>query len=149
MIGKLPVLGFSLVTAMSSQALAHEPHGSWQHRHDGYAPAVAQVDLRYADLNRDGVVTMREALDSGRQVFRRQDRDHNRMLNRHEAGGAGFRYDDRNNDGRVSIREYQRAVRAQFMSLDRNRDGYLARYELGTGGYGYGPRASRSAGWWR
>src|SRR5262245_53888073 len=101
MIGKLPVLGFSLVTAVSSQALAHEPHGSWQqHRHDGYAPAVAQVDLRYSDLNRDGVVTMQEALESGRQVFRRQDRDNNWVLTRHEAGGPGFRSDDRNNDGR-------------------------------------------------
>jgi Ca2+-binding EF-hand superfamily protein len=145
MIGKLPVLGFSLVTAISSQALAHESHDSRQHRPSSYAPATTQVDLRGADLNRDGRVTMQEALDSGRQVFRRHDRDNNHMLTRREVSGPSFRQDDRNNDGRVSMREYQRTVRAQFASLDSNRDGYLARYELGY----RRPGMSRPAGWRR
>ncbi|HTV17543.1 MAG TPA: hypothetical protein VMG12_02700 [Polyangiaceae bacterium] len=151
MIGKLPVFGFSLVTAISSQALAHDshdPHGSWQHQQGRYqgrnVPAAADVDLRYADLDRDGRVTMREALASGRQVFRRQDRDNNSVITRREAGGPGFRQDDRNNDGRISMREYQSSVRAQFARLDTNRDGYLGRYELG-----YRPGSSRPAGWWR
>jgi len=158
MIGKLPVLGFALVTAISGQALAHDSHGPRDHRHGGYqggAPSGYQrgyegngrvdVDLRHADFNRDGWVTMQEALDSGRQVFRRNDRDNNRVLSRREAGRGGFRYDDRNNDGRVSMREYQRTVRAQFARLDSNRDGYLARHELGYGR----PGPSRAAGWWR
>jgi len=145
MIGKLPVLGFALVTAVSSQALAHESHGSWQHRQGRHAPAVAEVDLRYADHDRDGRVTMQEALSSGRQVFRRQDRDNNQVITRREAAGAGFNRDDRNNDGRVSMREYQRSVRAEFARRDTNRDGILARYELGQGR----PGASRAAGWWR
>ena len=151
MIGKLPLLGFSLVTALSSQALAHESHheaqGSWRHQQERYSPAVAEVDLRYADLNRDGRVSMREALASGRHVFDRRDRDDNDAITRREAGGTGFRRDDRNNDGRVSLREHQRAVRAQFARLDANHDGYLGRRELG---FGYGrPGSSRPAGWWR
>jgi hypothetical protein len=147
MIVKLPLLGFALVTAVSSQALAHESHGS-RHRPTGYdarTPAPVAVDLRYADLNRDGWVTMQEALDTGRQVFRRRDRDNDRVLDRREADRAGFRREDRNYDGRVSMREYQRAVRAHFARLDTNRDGYLGRYELGY----TRARAPRPAGWHR
>src|SRR5438132_787894 len=111
MIGKLPVLGFTLVTALSGTALAHEncdpgrgPAGPASYTPAGYSPAGygpagrgpsgrggyrpapapvrpveysgrAQVDLRYSDLNRDGWVTMQEAMDSGRHVFRQNDRN--------------------------------------------------------------------------
>jgi hypothetical protein len=162
MIGKLPVLGFALVTALSGSALAHEDCDS-RHGHTGpagyggYAPAAAppvhhveysgraEVDLRHADLNRDGWVTLSEALDSGRQVFWRIDRDNDRVLSRYELGHPGARRGDRNRDGRVTLREYQRSVRARFSSLDDNRDGVLARYELGL----EPRRGTRSAGWWR
>ena len=170
MIGKLPVLGFALVTALSSQALAREPHpsqrgpgaygndygnrgnyggrgdygrdgrGGWRAEHS----AQAEVDLRYADLNRDGWVTMQEALDSGRQVFHRNDRNNDRVLTRHELGRPGVRNEDRNDDGRVTMHEHQRNLRAQFARLDTNRDGFLARYELGL----ERPRPNRSVGWW-
>ena len=149
MIGKLSVLGFSLATAIASPALAHDEHDSWRDRqssrgdHRGdYRAAPAEIDLRYADRNRDGYVTMQEALDSGRQVFRRQDRNNDWTLTRHEVGGPVLRHDDRNNDGRVSMREYQHRLRTQFARLDVNRDGYLAPRELG-----YGPRGTRPAGW--
>jgi hypothetical protein len=171
MIGKLPLLGFSLATAVSSTALAHEncdrshdhasptsygsPAGYGGPGHGAYGrppapPAYVEsqrteVDLRYADLNRDGWVTMQEALDSGRQMFRRNDRDNDRVLTRYELGRPSLRHDDRNNDGRVSMYEYQGAVRARFASLDTNRDGVLARYELGL----EPRRATRSAGWWQ
>jgi EF hand domain-containing protein len=177
MIGKLSVLGFSLVTALSGSALAHDPHDtSHGHGHagpGGYGPAGhgrqgpasyggggyrpagpephvgyssrIEVDLRYADLNRDGWVTMQEALDSGRQVFRRNDRNNDLVLSRWETGDGRVRRGDRNNDGRVTMHEYQRNVRARFASLDTNRDGFLARYELGL----EPQRGSRSAGWWR
>jgi hypothetical protein len=164
MIGKLPVLGFALVASVSSTALAHEDcdkshghgsgasHGSYRHspgpapspvdyRH-GYA-GRAEVDLRYADLNRDGWVTMQEALDSGRQSFRYNDRDNDRVLTRREMGRVGVRRGDRDVDGRVTMYEYQRSVRARFASLDTNRDGVLARYELGL----EPQRSWRSAGW--
>jgi hypothetical protein len=175
MIGKLSVLGFSLVTALSGSALAHEPHdtsrgpsrghsgpgghhgrpGPANYGGGGYGPAAPavnhvdyssriEVDLRYADLNRDGWVTMEEALDSGRQVFRRNDRNNDRVLSRWETGGTRVGRGDRNQDGRVTVHEYQRNVRARFASLDTNRDGFLARYELGL----EPQRGSRSAGWW-
>jgi hypothetical protein len=172
MIGKLSVLGFTLVTALSGSALAHEPYDTSRgpsHGHPGpgghgrpgpanygggYRPAPpavthasrVEVDLRYADLNRDGWVTMQEALDSSRQVFRRNDRNNDRVLSRWEAGGTRVvRHGDRNQDGRVTMNEYQRNVRARFASLDTNRDGFLARHELGL----EPQRGSRSAGWWR
>jgi hypothetical protein len=150
MIGKIPVLGFALVTAMSGTALAHEPHASHDRQggygsyRGGYA-APAAVDLRRADLNRNGFVTMQEALASGRRLFRRQDRDDNWALTRRELRRPWLRHGDRNDDGRVSMREYQRAVRQQFARLDANRDGYLSRRELGGGR----PRATRSASWRR
>jgi hypothetical protein len=156
MIGKLSVLGFSLVSAIASPALAHDEHDSWRGRGDhrgdyrghyrgDYRGAPTAVDLRYADRNRNGVVSMQEALDSGRQVFRHQDRNNDRALSHREVGGRGLGHDDRNNDGRVSMREYQRAVRAQFASLDVNRDGYLSRRELGFAG----PQTTRPARWRR
>jgi hypothetical protein len=170
MMFKLPVIGFALVTALSGTALAHEPN----HNHGGpagYRPAAhgpaghgehgrgghgwngsgggygqtASVDLRYADLNRDGYVSLQEALDSGRQVFHRNDRNNDRLLSRREVSFGNVAQDDQNRDGRLSMREHQRSIRAEFASHDRNRDGYLARYELGM----QGPRAPRSAGWWR
>jgi EF hand len=190
MIGKLSLLGFTLVTALSGTALAHEncdpgrghagpashnpggytpagygpagygpaayspagygPAGYGPANRGGYRPAPpveysgrVQVDLRYSDLNRDGWVTMDEALDSGRQVFRQNDRNNDRVLTRYELG-RDVRRDDRNNDGRVTLQEYQRDVHARFASLDTNRDGVLARYELGL----EPPRPTRSAGWW-
>jgi hypothetical protein len=142
----------------------HSGHGHSGHGHSGHGPAgygssdrggpyatrggyapTAAVDLRYADLNRDGWVTLEEALDSGRQVFHRVDRDNDRVLSRREVSHTELAQEDRNRDGRLSLREHQRAVRTQFASYDRNHDGYLARYELGL----QGSRGSRSAGWWR
>jgi hypothetical protein len=110
----------------------------------GYGTTAA-VDLRHADLNRDGWVSLDEALDSGRQVFHRVDRDNDRLLSRREVSHSELAQEDRNRDGRLSMREHQRAVRSQFASYDRNRDGYLARHELGL----QGSRGQRSAGWWR
>lgn len=167
MMSKLPALGFALVTALSGTALAHEPHRN-HGGPGGYHPAAhgpvppgaygrpggprggyaqaASVDLRYADLNRDGYVSLQEALESGRQVFHRNDRNNDRVLSRREVSRPHIVQDDRDRDGRLSMREHQRAVRAEFASYDRNRDGYLARHELGTQ---QAPRGPRSAGWWR
>ena len=180
MIGKLSVLGFSLVTALSGPALAgdydhHAPGGYGHGAPAGYghgagngygrgadpgygygrypAPPIVHADwsaraaddLRYSDLNRDGYVSLEEALDHGRYEFQRSDRDRNRVLTRHEVDRPDLYRGDWNRDGRVTIREYQHAVRAEFARLDRNRDGFLARYELG----GEPGRPRRSAGWWR
>lgn len=99
-------------------------------------------DLRRSDLNRDGVVTLAEALQEGRYEFRNSDRDRNRVLTRREATWGEFAQDDRDRDGVVSYGEHQAAIRRAFYRLDTNRDGVLARYELGQPG-------ARGAGWRR
>ena len=172
MIAKLPTVGFALVTAVSGTALAREPCHSPQapvgYGYDygygtpagygapGYGPPPqhagahvdfpggSAIDLRFADLNRDGWVSMQEALDQGRVEFRRSDRDRNRVLTRHEVRRPGFHRRDRNDDGVVTLFEYEDAVRGRFLRLDMDRDGFLARYELGL----EPPPAQRSAGWW-
>ena len=171
MITKLSVLGFSLATALSGQALAHDdctdgskgpaayraPAGYraptpqrqevryGETRHDEGRPDDRRadiVDLRQSDLNRDGWVTMDEALQHGRQDFRRTDRDRNRVLTRYELPRRELAQEDRDRNGRISYQEHQAAVRWDFARYDANRDGVLARYEL------MGPYASR-AGWQR
>lgn len=123
-------------------------------RHPGsyrHAPPVApRVDARHAaaelrgsDLNRDGWVTLDEALARGRREFARRDRDRNHVLTRREIGPSELGHDDRDRDGRVTRREHQSSVRAHFARLDVNRDGWLGRHELGL----EQPRP-RSAGWW-
>lgn len=174
MIGKLPVLGFALVTAISGTALAHEPcerqgspagYGYGRGPHGpapvAYGPAPVaygpagysasiEAGLRQADLNRDGWVTLDEAVTHGRFEFRRNDRDGDRVLGRHEvdwdrADHRGHRGHHGRRDGQVTLFEYQDAVRSEFARLDVNRDGVLARYELGFDA----PRPwQRSAGWW-
>ncbi|HWO08361.1 MAG TPA: hypothetical protein VNN80_02745 [Polyangiaceae bacterium] len=161
MIGKLPVLGFALVTAVSGQALAHEPCESrnqpagYGHGYGSYGPGPAapyepagysariEGGLRQSDLDRNGWVTLDEALAHGRHEFRRSDHDRDRVLGRHEAGWGGA-HRGRHGQRRVTLYEYEDAVRAHFARLDVNRDGILARYELGHDV----PRPSRSAGWW-
>jgi hypothetical protein len=172
MIAKLSVLGFSLATAFSGQALAHDdctdgskapatyrapagyraPQAPQRHearydgaRHDGGRrndPRGDIVDLRQSDLNRDGWVTMDEALQHGRQDFRRTDRDRNRVLTSYELPRRELAQEDQDRNGRISYREHQAAVRWDFARYDANHDGVLARYEL-TAPY------ARSATWRR
>lgn len=166
MIAKIPVLGFALVTALAGQAVAHEGHG----RHDGYGkghPHHARSDrdyrrgdgpradagyrgayrddlreLRRSDLNRDGWVTMTEALRFARRDFQRTDRDRNHVLTPREVAGRDIVTDDRNRNGRISFEEHESAVRRAFWRFDANRDGLLASYELTN-------RSTRPAGWRR
>jgi hypothetical protein len=159
MIAKLPLLAFTLVTAVSGAAVAHDTRERGHRGHDGYGehrhgPAPRETsrgrgdtgsDLRHSDVNRDGWVTLGEALDRGRADFRREDRDRNRVLTRREVARVELQRDDRNRDGRVTMHEHQDAVRARFANLDRNRDGFLARYELAPAP----PGLARSVGWRR
>lgn len=156
---KLPMLGFTLVTALSAPALAHEECGgdrSAPARHESprqsgprdqwRGPAAPDVALTSSDVNRDGWVTLDEALAQGRRDFRRSDRDNNWVLSRREMDRSEIDRHDRDRDGRMSFKEHQSAVRAHFARLDRNRDGYLARYELHER---QGRSPVRTAGWWR
>jgi hypothetical protein len=100
-------------------------------------------DLRQSDFNRDGRVTLAEALRHGRREFQRTDRDQNRVLSSREVARRDLAVEDRDHNGRISYGEYQDAVRRSFARFDANRDGVLASYELTR------PRGARSAGGWR
>ncbi len=171
MIPKLPLLGAALLTALAGQASAHEgcPDGAKHSGHPGAPPPAAHVtpvgyhgdgyrapagyrgaayrddlrELRQSDLNRDGRVTLAEALRHARRDFRQEDQDRNRVLTPREVSRRDLAVDDRNRNGRISRGEHEAAVRRSFARFDRNNDGVLARYELT-------PRSdSRAAGWWR
>jgi hypothetical protein len=123
MIAKLPILGFTLVTALAGQAVANEncdhppqpstyrapavqpgyatPVGYHAQRADGRHSAGTAgyradlSELRQSDLNRDGWVTLDEALRHGRRDFLRSDRDQNRVLSRWEVTRANLTLDPR------------------------------------------------------
>ena len=115
------------------------PPGERGYRHD-----AELNDLRRSDLNRDGVVTLAEALQEGRFEFRSSDRDRNRVLTHREVSWSEFAQDDYDRNGVVSYGEHQDSIRRAFYRLDTNRDGVLARYELGQPG-----ARARGAGWRR
>ena len=95
-----------------------------------YRGGAELQDLRRSDLNRDGVVTLAEALQEGRYEFRSSDHDRNRMLTRREVSWNEFAQDDHDRNGVVSYGEHQDSIRRAFYRFDTNRDGMLARYEL-------------------
>lgn len=100
-------------------------------------------DLRQADFNRDGWVTLTEALRQARREFRQEDRDQNRVLTRREVSQRDLAQDDFDRNGRISYGEREDAIRRSFSRFDRNRDGLLARYELSA------DPGSRPAAWRR
>jgi len=107
-----------------------------------YRGGAELQDLRRSDLNRDGVVTLAEALQEGRYEFRNSDHDRNRVLTRREVSWNEFAQEDHDRNGVVSYGEHQDSIRRAFSRFDTNRDGVLARYELGQPG-------ARGAGWRR
>jgi len=112
------------------------------YRADGRAAAELN-ELRRSDLNRDGWVTLAEAMQHGRRDFQRNDRDQNRVLTRREVSWGDLARDDRDRNGGVSYGEHQEAIRRAFYQFDSNRDGLLASYELRQS------RGPRSAAWRR
>ncbi|MEO8183260.1 MAG: hypothetical protein ABI895_30880 [Deltaproteobacteria bacterium] len=163
MIAKFFPLTVALVTAVAGSAAAHETHGDRGtapyrapapaysapagHPYAGSVPAAGyraeeREELRRSDLNRDGRVTLTEALQQGRRGFRHSDRDQNRALTPREVSWGDLAHEDRDRNGRISYAEYQDAIRRTFYRFDTNRDGVLARYELRA-------TAQRSAGWRR
>lgn len=156
---KLTIVAFSLVTALSGTALAHDGNHDYRaedYRADNYradrersvrheppvryyaapfAPASPFniAELRMSDMNRDGCVTLREAMRAGRADFARADANRDGVLERRELSRDGFVQDDSNRDGVVSFAEYQDGVRRSFEARDNNRNGVLERRELWLG----------------
>ncbi|HVZ33981.1 MAG TPA: hypothetical protein VG963_16255 [Polyangiaceae bacterium] len=141
---KLTIAAFSLVTALSGTALAHD--GNYRAdqvrsvRHEQpvrvYAAPVTAAspfnvnDLRMSDANHDGNVTLREAMRAGRADFARSDVNRDGVLSPRELSRAGFVQADQNRDGVVSLAEYQSDVRRSFQMRDANRDGMVDYREL-------------------
>ena len=173
MIAKFFPLSIALVSAVAGSAAAHDADGcesgdrtpaTYQAPAPVYAtpagyragpraeypapPDARQVDarneLRHSDLNRDGRVTLAEALQQGRRDFRYSDRDQNRALTPREVSWGDVAREDRDRNGWISYGEYQDAIRRSFSRLDTNRDGVLASYELRQQ-----PMGQRPAGWRR
>ena len=168
MIAKFIPVSVALVTAIAGSAAAHEtgydhrPGSPAGHRAEYPPPAVQpgyradgpyranaprrveeRDELRHSDLNRDGRVTLAEALQQGRRGFRYNDRDQNRALSPREVSWSDVAHEDRDRNGWISYGEYQDAIRRSFARFDTNRDGVLASYELRR------PMAPRAAGWRR
>lgn len=119
--------------------------GGYRNNGRGVGYMRAAHELRDSDLNRDGWVTLGEAMDHGRRDFYWSDTDRNHVLSRRELSRAELEHADRNRDGVVTYREHESAIRRRFARFDDNRDGYLAGYELD----GRGAPPARTAGWWR
>jgi Ca2+-binding EF-hand superfamily protein len=108
--------------------------------------ADPRLELRRADLNRDGRVTFEEADEQARCDFVSADRNRDQLLSRREFrdGDRAFYFEDTDRDGRLTYYEHEAAARARFIQLDDNRDGLLAGPELG-----WAPRPRQySPGWW-
>ena len=169
MIAKFIPVSVALVTAIAGSAAAHEtghdnraghpaghypgPTADYPAAQPGYranAPGYREArrieernELRHSDLNRDGRVTLAEALQQGRRGFRYNDRDQNRALSPREVSWGEVAHEDRDRNGWISYGEYQDAIRRSFARFDTNRDGVLASYELRQ------PSGPRTAGWRR
>jgi len=91
-----------------------------------------RVELRHADYNGDGFVSLAEAHGYARTEFARDDWDRNGILDWREQHAADtLAREGRGRDSVVTLADYDNSMRREFYSLDRNRDGYLSRYELG------------------
>ncbi|HEU4582997.1 MAG TPA: hypothetical protein VFS67_32280 [Polyangiaceae bacterium] len=152
MFNPIAALGVGLITAVAAvPAAAHDGcdparpssyPGSYPpaptYAPPPYAPATpvvmgsAQVELRQADYNLDGGVTLREAQSFGWAQFSRADTNRDGVLTRWELRGLNdpFARGSRA-DGVVTFAEYDGNLQRQFYRLDDNRDGFLTRRELG------------------
>ena len=109
-------------------------------------PAVgdAQVELRQADYNFDGGVTLREAQSFGWAQFSREDTNRDGVLTRWELRGLNDTFArGARADGVVTFAEYDSNLQRHFYRLDYNRDGFLSRRELGVA-----PRAPSTGVTW-
>ena len=83
------------------------------------------------DVNADKKVTREELLGLWTDVFRRQDRDRDGMLNVTEFGSPrAFKQMDTDRDGKATLSEYTKLYSDQFDGLDKDRNGVLTTDEM-------------------
>lgn len=95
-------------------------------------PAVVEEDLRVAfiaaDVNKDGVIDIDEAIADSILVFARYDANRDSYLTLSELPGhdpARFRRADRDGDGRLSMGEVAADRVWEFFEVDAGRKGYV------------------------
>lgn len=125
------LLGFAGLTALSAVAVAHEG-GGCDRGHEGGRQGL----FRNADTDKDGKVTLAEALWAGKQRFDSKDANKDGALSKDEVKGRGermFERIDANHDGKVTRAESETFVREVFTRFDKNKDGVLTQDEMPKG----------------
>ncbi len=125
------LLGFAGLTALSAVAFAHDGE-KCGHEGKGRAGGMMQK----ADANKDGKVTLAEAVAAGQARFDHKDANKDGAITKDEAKGRGerlFERADANKDDKVTRAESEALVREGFTRFDKNKDGVLSQDELPAG----------------
>jgi hypothetical protein len=128
------VVGIASLMALSGVALAEGDAKC----NDGGHGRGAMFD---ADANKDGKITLAEAVAAGTRHFDGKDANKDGVISGDEVKGRGerlFKRADANNDGKVTRAEGEALVRAVFTRKDANKDGVLTQDEMA-----HGPRGER------
>jgi len=116
------------------QRKAPKPAPAKKKRPRGKKPSAkkqASPMFRRMDVNGDKKVTREELLGLWTDVFRRQDRDRDGMLNVTEFGAPrAFKNMDTDRDGKATLSEYTKLYSDQFDGLDKDRNGVLTTDEM-------------------
>jgi len=116
------VLALSAV-AVAGESGACEGHGG---------PRGGGFGMR-ADANKDGKVTLAEALAAGKERFTKKDANKDGAISKDEVKGRGawlFDKADANKDGKVTQAESETLVKEGFTRFDANKDGTLTQDEM-------------------
>jgi len=125
------VLGFAGLTALSAVAFADEAraHGGEHGQRGEHRGGM----MMRADANKDGKVTLAEALAAGKERFDQADANKDGAISKDEVKGRGMRLFERadaNKDGKVTRAEGETLVREGFTRFDKNKDGVVTKDEL-------------------
>jgi Ca2+-binding EF-hand superfamily protein len=123
--------GFAGLTALSAIAFADEAktHEREHGAHHGHKGGM----MSRADANKDGKVTLAEALAAGMAHFDKKDANRDGAITKDEVKGRGERMLERadaNKDGKVTRAEGEALVREGFTRFDKNKDGVISKDDL-------------------
>ncbi|MGC4087214.1 MAG: hypothetical protein QM756_04780 [Polyangiaceae bacterium] len=124
------LLGFVGLTVVSAAAFAGEP-GAQGAKHG--PRGEHKGGMMRADANKDGKVTLAEALAAGNERFAKKDANKDGAITKDEVKGRAARLLERadaNKDGKVTRAEGEALVRDGFTRFDKNKDGAITKDEL-------------------
>jgi hypothetical protein len=129
------IVGFSVATLVSGFALAHGGGG-----HGG---------KRHMDTNKDGKITLDEALAGAKTRFAKVDANKDGSITKDEAKGPfahKLEKKDTNKDGKLTLAEMEAGVRTWFQTADKNKDSVLTGDEMRMGHGGRGGDCGHKGG---